>query len=214
MTKGERDVICLTLPEAAEAIGCSPKRLRNFLDLEAWQHLAENPDAPGIEFHRASVAGDAVVVSPHAVMTLCVASALADGGVAGNEAMHAAARFALWGQSVGYWVGDPNLPGYPRLPSMTFKDGETWLLSSRGKAWVAHVTENPGVGYQTFPTLQQAISDLLLEVIQDDESLASERSPIPVTTLKLDGITEWLEGRINTVLAAKRPRNTRLRGPK
>lgn len=213
MTNTERHEIRLTLPEAAEAIGCSPKRLRNLIDLPEWHHLAENPDAPDVHFQRASAAGDAVVLSPHSVMTLCVASALADGGLAGKDSMYAAARFALWGQSVGYWTGDSKLPGYPRLPSMTFKGGETWLLSARGAALIAHVTDRPVVGYRAYPTLRQAIEELRLEVLNDDLILPSSRRHISVTALKLDGITEWLEGRINAVLASKRPRNTRLRGP-
>jgi hypothetical protein len=201
-----------TLPEAAEAIGASPKRLRALLELPEWQHLGDTDEAPASDWQPPASPGAAVLLGPHSVMALCVASALADSGLSLADAMNAAARFALWGQPVGYWVDDPNGgPGIPRLPSHEFKEGETWLLTARGHTLIANIVDRPRPGYTIFPSLGSAIESLRWEIVESNPQVGPLRKQIPVTTLELSSIRAWLESRLSEVLEIKRPRNTRLR---
>lgn len=195
----------LTLPEAASAIGASPKRLRNLLEADEGLRLEE--------ILRPAVPGQAVMIGPHALMRLTVACALADRGLSLKASLNSSARFAFIGESVGFWRGGKQ-PPIPRWPSMCFPDGKTWLLTADDETLIANIDGQ--IGRNCFKSVDHAMKQLRLDIAHNrkrEESPISwgEVTRIPIVLLELTGIDSWLEDRIKAVLSERRPRNTRLR---
>ncbi|MEZ5915862.1 MAG: hypothetical protein R3C42_09610 [Parvularculaceae bacterium] len=207
MTQGERQ-FDLTLPEAAAAIGASPKRLRNLLDADEGIGLDE--------IQHPTIPGSAVMISPHALMRLTVACALADRGLTLRASLAAAASFAFIGEGVGYWEGEPR-PAIPRWPSMCFPDGQTWLLVAEDETLIANIGGN--IGRNCFKSIDAALKRLRFNLLQNENQRNDSRteweriSRLPIVALELTGIDEWLDVQIRKILEERRPRNTRLRNP-